>query len=114
MGDMRKGGASEHEGARVLAEVERRGIRFINLEVTDISRMAKCVTSPAEQLPDTLAYGKWFDGAAIESLARIAETDMYLRPDPTTFSPAPWSAAPGATDIPSVGRIICDVLLPTG
>jgi glutamine synthetase len=111
---MGKGGASEHEGARVLAEVERRGIRFINLEFTDISGMAKCVTIPAEQLPDALAHGRWFDGSAIESLARVAETDMYLRPDPATFAAAPWSAPPGANDIPSVGRVICDVLLPTG
>jgi len=118
---MRKGGASEHEGARVLAEVERRGIRFINLEFTDISGMAKCVTIPTEQLSDALAHGKWFDGSAIESLARVAETDMYLRPDPATFAAVPWSAAPGAndandmrSDMPSVGRLICDVLLPTG
>jgi len=119
---MRKSGASEHEseheGARVLAEVERRGIRFINLEFTDISGMAKCVTIPAEQLPDALAHGKWFDGSAIESLARVAETDMYLRPDPATFAAVPWSAPPSASDAPSVapsvGRLICDVLLPTG
>jgi glutamine synthetase len=119
---MRKGGAPEHETvheeARVLAEVERRGIRFINLEFTDISGMAKCVTIPAEQLPDALAHGKWFDGSAIESLARVAETDMYLRPDPATFAAVPWSAPPSANDsppmAPSVGRLICDVLLPAG
>ncbi len=115
---MRKSGAAEHEGARVLAEVERRGIRFINLEFTDISGMAKCVTIPAEQLPDALAHGKWFDGSAIESLARVAETDMYLRPDPVTFAAVPWSAPPSSNDAPSVapsvGRLICDVLLPTG
>ncbi len=115
---MRKSGAAEHEGARVLAEVERRGIRFINLEFTDISGMAKCVTIPAEQLPDALAHGKWFDGSAIESLARVAETDMYLRPDPATFAAVPWSAPPSSSDTPSVapsvGRLICDVLLPTG
>src|SRR5262249_23005217 len=95
-------------------EVERRGIRFINLEFTDISGMAKCVTIPVEQLPDTLAHGKWFDGSAIESLARVAETDMYLRPDPATFAAAPCSAPSGANDLPSVARVICDVLLPTG
>jgi glutamine synthetase len=111
---MRKGSASEHNGARVLAEVERLGIRFINLEFTDISGMAKCVTIPVEQLPDTLAHGKWFDGSAIESLARVAETDMYLRPDPVTFATVPRSAPPSTSDASSVGRVICDVLLPTG
>jgi glutamine synthetase len=120
---MRKGGApehQEHEGARVLAEVERRGIRFINLEFTDISGMAKCVTIPAEQLPDALAHGKWFDGSAIESLARVAETDMYLRPDPATFAHVPSNSLPASpteaslTGTPSLARLICDVLLPTG
>ncbi len=113
------------DGARVLAEVERSGVRFINLEFTDISGMAKCVTIPAEQLPDALAHGKWFDGSAIESFARVAETDMYLRPDPATFahvpSNSPTAASPTAgptatnsTATPSLARLICDVLLPTG
>jgi glutamine synthetase len=117
---MRKGEAAErggardveHAGARVLAEVERGGVRFINLEFTDISGTAKCVTIPAEQLPDALTHGKWFDGSAIESLARVAETDMYLRPDPATFAHVPANA--GATDTPSLARLICDVHLPSG
>jgi glutamine synthetase len=116
---MRKGEASQRDGSQrdgvsVLAEVERRGVRFINLEFTDISGMAKCVTIPAEQLPDALAHSKWFDGSAIESLARVAETDMYLRPDLATFAVVPWGATATANDTPSVGRLICDVLLPTG
>jgi len=105
------------EQARLLAEVERRGIRFINLEFTDISGMAKCVTIPVEQLPDALAHGKWFDGSSIESLARVAETDMYLRPDCATFAEIPGSAPSSAAETTALGRpgrIICDVLLPTG
>ena len=105
------------EQARLLAEVERRGIRFINLEFTDISGMAKCVTIPVEQLPDALAHGKWFDGSSIESLARVAETDMYLRPDCATFAEIPGSAPSSAAErtvLGRPGRIICDVLLPTG
>src|SRR5690348_13797699 len=117
---MGKGGPAEHEpvheGARVLAEVERRGIHFINLEFTDISGMAKCVTIPAEQLPDALAHGKWFDGSAIEGFARVAETDMYLRPDPATFAVVPWRAdAPfSESEGGATARMMCDVLLPTG
>jgi glutamine synthetase len=109
-----QGDGSERAGASVLAEVERRGVRFINLEFTDISGMAKCVTIPAEQLPDAIAQSKWFDGSAIESLARVAETDMYLRPDLATFAVVPWGATTAANQTPSVGRLICDVLLPTG
>ena len=43
---------------------------------------------------------------------------MYLRPDPPTFAAVPWRAPPSASDTPgvapSVGRLICDVLMPTG
>jgi glutamine synthetase len=105
-----------HKGEGLLEQVERRGIRFINLEFTDISGMAKCVTIPAEQLPDALAHGKWFDGSSIEGFARVAETDMYLRPDNATFAEVPWSAPPDRAESSQgpLGRLICDVLLPTG
>jgi glutamine synthetase len=106
------------ETARLLGHVETRGVRFINLEFTDVVGMAKAVTIPAEQLPDCLEYGKWFDGSAIEGFARVAETDMYLRPDLATYAEVPWrpSVAGGAGESGGgrVARIICDVLMPTG
>ncbi|WIG57910.1 MAG: Glutamine synthetase type I [Ktedonobacterales bacterium] len=106
------------EAARVLQQVETRNVRFINLEFTDVVGMAKCVTIPAEQLADTLAHGKWFDGSAIEGFARVLETDMYLRPDLTTYAEVPWHttmpAGSGDAQAERVARIICDVLMPAG
>ncbi|HEX9039255.1 MAG TPA: glutamine synthetase family protein [Ktedonobacterales bacterium] len=107
------GVASPEDAARIMERVETRGVRFINLEFTDVVGMAKSVTVPASQLRDTLARGRWFDGSAIEGLARVAETDMYLRPDLTTFAEIPWSAAAADGD-GRVARLICDVLAPTG
>ena len=101
------------DAARALARVETRGIRFINLEFTDVVGMAKSVTIPASQLRDILTRGRWFDGSAIEGLARVAETDMYLRPDLTTFAEIPWQPA-NAPGEGRVARLICDVLMPTG
>jgi glutamine synthetase len=103
----------QEDAARVLERVETRGIRFINLEFTDVVGMAKSVTIPASQLRDTLARGRWFDGSAIEGLARVAETDMYLRPDLATFAEIPWSVSNSAGEGP-VARLICDVLMPNG
>ncbi len=107
--------------AQLLEHVQVRNVRFINLEFTDVVGMAKCVTIPADQLEDTLAHGKWFDGSAIEGFARVAETDMYLRPDPATYAEVPWrttATTPGnwqnTGDEERVARIICDVLMPTG
>ena len=107
------GVARPEDAARTLERVETRGIRFINLEFTDVVGMAKSVTIPASQLRDTLTRGHWFDGSAIEGLARVAETDMYLRPDLATFAEIPWSATNSAGS-ERVARLICDVLMPTG
>lgn len=99
--------------ARLLEHVETRGVSFINLEFTDVVGLAKSVTIPAARLRDALARGKWFDGSAIEGLARVAETDMYLRPDLSTYAEIPWRAEMGAGE-GRVARLICDVLMPNG
>jgi glutamine synthetase len=93
----------------ILAAAEAAGVRFVSLEFTDVVSMAKAVTIPIEQFPETLERGKWFDGSSLESFARIAESDMYLRPDPATFSIIPWHDPGGVT-----ARVICDVLTPNG
>ncbi len=93
-------------GENILREVEARGVRYCNLEFTDVVGMAKAVTIPVEQLPACLAEGRWFDGASLEGFARVAESDMYLRPDPATFSVIPWE--------PARARIQCNVMQPDG
>jgi glutamine synthetase len=102
--------------ARLLEHAESLNVRFLNLEFTDVVGLAKCVTIPVEQLADCLAHGKWFDGSAIEGFARVAETDMYLRPDPATLAVVPWRAEAfsGEGAGGDTARMICDVLMPTG
>jgi glutamine synthetase len=109
------GVAHAEEATHLVERVLTRGIRFVNLEFTDVPGLPKCVTIPADQLPDCLAAGKWFDGSSIEGFARVAETDMYLRPDLSTYAEVTWrgSEAGAATQAP-IARLICDVLLPTG
>ena len=113
------------ERNQVLATIETEGVRFINLEFTDVVGMAKCVTIPVEQFPDCLTHGKWFDGSALEGFARFAESDMYLFPDLATFAIVPGSARPrvaagtGAftgqvNEDDVVARVICDVRTPDG
>src|SRR5579884_614281 len=110
------GVGNPEEATRLVELALSRGVRFIKLEFTDVLGMAKCVTIPTEQLADTLAYGKWFDGSSIENFARVAETDMYLRPDLGTYAEVPWRSLLGEPDHQTgpVARLICDVLLPTG
>src|SRR2546421_6527219 len=77
---------------RTLATLEAERVRFVNLEVTDVVGMAKCVTIPVEQFADCIVHGKWFDGSALEGFARVAESDMYLFPDLSTFAVLPGKA----------------------
>src|SRR5260370_16896078 len=89
--------------------------------------MGKCVTIPVEQFRDCVAQGKWFDGSAIEGFARVAESDMYLFPDLSTFAIVPGKVRPQAatrtahkeltdqfSDGDVVARMICDVRTPDG
>ena len=110
----------------IMVAVETAGVRFINLEFTDVVGMAKCVTIPVDQLPDCLAHGKWFDGSSLEGFARVAESDMYLFPDVSTFAILPDTVRPRAARALSVqsnntpdsddvvARIICHVRAPSG
>ncbi len=91
----------------ILAEVEQQHIRFIDLQFTDILGSVKSITIPASQLPDTLDHGIWFDGSSVEGFARVAESDMYLVPDVSTFAVIPWQTGTSAT-----ARLICDVYTP--
>ena len=87
-------GSIQKARERVLATAKAEGVRFINLEFTDVVGMAKCVTIPIAQFADCVTHGKWFDGSALEGFARIAESDMYLYPDLDTFAILPGQIGP--------------------
>jgi len=91
-----------NEDVRKLAK--ELGVKFIRLQFTDIFGVLKNVAITVEQLEKALAGELMFDGSSIEGFVRIEESDMYLRPDPSTFSVFPWRPMDGA-----VARLICDI-----
>jgi glutamine synthetase len=96
------------EEAKAL--IEREGVRFINLQFTDILGVVKSVTIPTAQFDEALDHGKWFDGSSIEGFVRIAESDMVLKPDIRTFRVIPWEQGEGH----QMARVICFVHTPDG
>jgi len=100
----------EKSKEEVLQLSEEAGVRFVKLQFTDVNGFLKAVTIPAEKLADAIDHNVWFDGSSVEGFARIAESDMFLKPDLSTFSVIPWSRG---TDVPAA-RIICDVYTPDG
>lgn len=93
--------------ARTIAEGN---VAFINLQFTDIVGMVKNQTIPVAQFEEAVDHGVWFDGSSIEGFSRIAESDMYLVPDLSTFSIIPWERG----DRTVTARVICDTFMPDG
>jgi len=103
--------------AAVLKVAEERNLRFVSLQFTDIVGQVKSVQVPMHQLEEAVEHGKWFDGSSIEGFARIAESDMFLVPDLTTFAAIPWEPGFDAAGKPiptGAARVICDVFTPNG
>jgi len=93
----------------ILKAASEKGLRFLDLQFTDIVGMVKNITVPLSQLESVLDNGIWFDGSSIEGFARISESDMFLRPDLDTFAFIPWQNGEHKT-----ARIICNVFTPSG
>ncbi|UCC87035.1 MAG: glutamine synthetase [Anaerolineales bacterium] len=93
----------------VLAKAKSDGVKFVNLQFTDIHGIVKSVGIPAHRLEEALEKGVWFDGSSIQGFARIHESDMVLRLDPATYRILPWKSLDRPT-----ARIICDIYRPDG
>lgn len=89
--------------------VEERNISFIQFWFTDVLGVLKTFAITPSELEEGLSEGMGFDGSSIEGFARIEESDMIAKPDPTTFQIIPWSEPERP-----VARMFCDILNPDG
>ncbi len=93
----------------VVKVVKEQNVSFIQFWFTDVLGILKSFAVTPSELEDGMTEGMGFDGSSIEGFARIEESDMIAKPDPTTFQFLPWR--PG--DRP-VARMFCDILQPEG
>lgn len=93
----------------VLRTVKELDVKFIRLWFTDVLGFLKNFAITPEELEGAFEEGMGFDGSSIEGFARIQESDMIAKPDPSTFAILPWRPEAGA-----VGRMFCDVYTPDG
>jgi glutamine synthetase len=100
-------GGLSTEAQHVLDEIESQNVDFLRLQFTDILGTVKNVSIPASQAEKAFTEGIYFDGSSIEGFVRIQESDMRLKPDPTTFAVLPWRNRDDGT---AAGRMICDVI----
>lgn len=88
----------------ILQMVEEQNVKFVALWFTDITGLVKSVMIPARELTNVLENGSHFDGSAIEGFARVAESDMVLVPDISTFITLPWN-----NENEKTARLICSI-----
>ena len=89
--------------------VKDKDISFIQFWFTDVLGVLKSFAITPSELEEGMTEGMGFDGSSIEGFARIQESDMIAKPDPTTFQLVPWRVG----DRP-VARMFCDILNPVG
>jgi glutamine synthetase len=93
----------------VMEIVKENNVKFIRLWFTDILGQLKSFAITSEELDTAFDEGMGFDGSSIKGYARIDESDMLAKPDPTTFQLIPWRPKEQA-----VGRMFCDIMNPDG
>jgi glutamine synthetase len=99
-------GGLSTEAQHVLDEIESQNVDFLRLQFTDILGTVKNVSIPASQAEKAFTEGIYFDGSSIEGFVRIQESDMRLKPDPSTFAVLPWRKREDS----AAARMICDVI----
>lgn len=101
--------AKPRDAKDVMELCKKNNVKFIRLWFSDIHGMLKSFAVPFEELDMAFKEGMGFDGSSIKGFARIDESDMIARPDPSTFAMLPWRPKEKA-----VARMFCDVYEPDG
>ncbi len=89
---------------KVLRKVKQNKVDFISLQFADLLGIVKEVVIPSSKLENAFKNGVWFDGSSVEGFTRIQESDLFLKPNPSTFALIPWLKESGKT-----ARMICDI-----
>ena len=90
-------------------------IEFIRVIFPDILGRPMDFSFPSAELEKAFREGKGFDGSSVEGFVRIEESDLIIKPDPTTFRLLPWDYQgfdPGTTW--REGLMFGDILTPDG
>jgi glutamine synthetase len=82
---------------------------YILLHFTDMLGYLKGRTIPADQAKKALAEGVTFDGSSMIGGTSIEDSDMIMKPDPSTFTVCPYYFYDK-----SVASFVCDIKKPDG
>lgn len=90
--------------AEIMQLVEDEDVEFIRLQFTDMFGMLKNVAIPSSRLFRAMENRCIIDLSSLGGFSKEEETDLYLKPDLSTFTILPWRPQKG-----KVARFLCDV-----
>ena len=93
----------------VIEFVEENDVKFIRLAFVDLFGTMKNIAIMPTQLRRAFDGGISFDASAVKGFCDIANSELFLKPDPNTLTVLPWRPQTGR-----VARMICDCLTPEG
>ena len=93
----------------VIEYVNENDVKFVRLAFCDIFGTQKNISIMALELHRAFNIGISFDASAIMGFGMEEKSDLFLFPDPSTFSVLPWRPAHGR-----VVRLFCDIRYPDG
>ncbi len=93
----------------VIAFVEEENVKFIRLAFCDIYGTQKNISIMPGELRKAFTDGIPFEPSNIKGFDSYLNSDLFLRPDPSTLSILPWRPTDGR-----VVRMYCNVTYPDG
>ena len=93
----------------VMEFVEENDVKFIRLAFVDIFGTMKNIAIMPTQLHRAFEGGISFDASAVKGFGDIEDSELFLKPDPSTFTVLPWRPQTGR-----VARMMCDCVTPSG
>ncbi len=93
----------------ILEFIEENDVKFIRLGFCDLFGMRKNIAITTNELETAFTDGISFDASSIDGFLDVHESDLFLFPDPSTFTMLPWR--------PESGRIVqffCNIKNPDG
>jgi glutamine synthetase len=87
----------------VVSNISQYGVKWLDLQFTDLVGVLRHVTVSVKLLtPNVFSEGLGkLDGSSVRGFSTIEESDLVLKPIPTTFALMPWSSG--------IARMLCSV-----
>lgn len=92
---------------QVIGYLKENNVRFVNLQFSDLYGKLRQTTVSSWSIDERFFKegAPKLDGSSIQGFVEIHESDMVLKPDPSTFAIVPWLQRDGYR----AARLICDV-----